>query len=189
MIKNTTPTWLHEDKAKGIKSKPWLLLLVTLFVGSMISAQSVHFNYTDGTKRAYNLEDVRKITFEADVMKLHLLDGSLYTWNVSTIGYYQYDEKSLNIKEWLNNANAWAVMVYPNPTNSNLNILFNLPMADDVSIRMYDLQGKLISYKDLGKKTAGEHQEVIDLTGIPQGTYVCRISGQNNTIAKQVIKQ
>jgi hypothetical protein len=64
-----------------------------------------------------------------------------------------------------------------------------LPQADEVSINLYDTQGKLISEKQIGKKESGKYQEVIDLTNIPQGIYVCRITGKHNTITKQIIKQ
>jgi hypothetical protein len=167
----------------------WALLVSAFNIGSMSFAQSIHFNYTDGTNSSYNIEDVRKITFDADVMNLHLLDGSTYSWNVSTIGDYQYQESSLNVQEWLNQANAWEVSVHPNPTSTILNIKFNLPKADEVSVALHDIQGKLILEKNLGNKTPGKHQEILDLTGIPQGTYVCCISGQQNTITKQIIKQ
>jgi hypothetical protein len=81
------------------------------------------------------------------------------------------------------------VNVYPNPTSTSLNISFNLPQADEISINLYDTQGKLISEKNIGKKESGKYQEVIDLTNVPQGTYVCRIVGIHNTITKQIIKQ
>lgn len=165
-----------------------ILLFFSVFLGSLSYAQSIYFHYTDGTNASYNLEDVRKITFDADVMNLHLWDGSLYAWNVSTIGYYQYDESSLDIQELLSNANAWEVDIFPNPTSAILNVSFNLPQSDEISIGLYDLQGKLILAKNLGKKETGSYQEVIDLTNVPKGTYVCRISGQQNTITKTVIK-
>lgn len=159
-----------------------------MFIGIMSFAQSIHFNYTDGTNASYNLEDVRKITFDADAMNLHLWDGSVYTWNVSTIGYYQYDETSLNLQEWLDNANAWELNIFPNPTNSVVNFRFNLPQTDEVSIGLYDMQGKLILAKNLGRKASGEHQVTFDLSDVTQGTYVCRISGQKNAITKKIIK-
>jgi hypothetical protein len=169
-----------------VKSKTIALLLMLFTIG--LRAQSIHFNYTDGTNAFYNLEDVRKITFDADVMNLHLLDGSMYAWNVSTIGHYQYDESSLNVQEWLNIANAWDVMIFPNPTSANLNVCFNLPKEDEITIALFDKQGKLILQKSLGKQVPGEYQEILDLSNIPQGTYVCRISGKQNTITKKIIK-
>ena len=158
-------------------------------MSAMVTAQSLHFDYIDGTAAAYNLEDLRKITFDADVMNLHMLDGSLYAWNVSTIGHYQYDESSVNVQAWLNDANAWEVAVYPNPTSTTLNVRFIMPKEDEVSIGLYDMQGKQVLLKNLGNKSFGSHQEMLDLTDISNGTYVCRISGKYNSITKQVIKQ
>lgn len=171
------------------KSKPWMSLAIVMIVSTMSFAQSIHFNYTDGTNASYNLEDVRKITFDADVMNLHLLDGSAYAWNVSTIGHYKYNETSLNLNEWIIEANAWEVQVYPNPTSTDLHVRFNLPKEDEISIVLYDMQGKQILEKNMGNKISGEHQETLDLKDLPQGTYVCRITGKQNSITKQVIKQ
>jgi hypothetical protein len=171
------------------KSKPVALLAAGLLLGTMSFAQSIHFNYTDGTNASYNLEDVRKITFDADVMNLHLLDGSTYAWNVSTIGHHEYDETSLNLNEWISAANAWEVSVYPNPTNTDLHVRFNLPKEDEISIALDDMQGKLILERNMGNKISGEHQETLDLKDLPQGTYVFRIAGKQNSITKQVNKQ
>ncbi len=181
MTKNTCPPF-------GVKSLPIALLGIALLFTVGLRAQSIHFNYTDGTNASYNLEDVRKITFDADLMNLHLWDGTVYAWNVSTIGHYQYDESSLNVQEWLSKVNAWEVVIFPNPTSTTLNVRYNLPKEDELTIALFDMQGKLILQKNLGKQVSGEHQETIDLTSIPQGTYVCRISGQQNMITKTVIK-
>jgi hypothetical protein len=171
------------------KSKPLVLLGLAILMGTISFAQSINFNYTDGTNASYNLEDVRKITFEADVMNLYLWDGSLYAWNVSTIGYYQYDETSVNVQDWLNNANTWEFQVYPNPTSTSLNVRFKLTQADEISIVLVDMQGKLMLEKKLGNKASGEYLEILNLNDITQGTYVCRISGKQQTITKQVIKK
>ena len=92
-------------KQQSIKPGVLALALVLLTVSSQ--AQSIYFNYTNGTNASYLLEDVRKITFDNDVMNLHFLDGTLYAWNVSTIGYYQYEESALGVEEVLGRGNAW----------------------------------------------------------------------------------
>lgn len=182
MIKKTCTTF--DMKALSI-----VLLGAALLMGTMSFAQSIQLNCTDGTNTSYNLEDVRKITFDADVMNLHLLDGSMYAWNVSTIGNYEYDETLLNINDWLIAANAWDVQVYPNPSSSDLHVRFKLPKADEISIGLYDMQGELILEKKMGDKISGEHHETFDIKDLPQGSYVCRIIGKQNMITKQLIKQ
>ena len=167
--------------------------IVIGFIAMLIStigfSQKIHFNYMDSTQSFYGLEDVRKITFEGDVMNLHLLDGSLYSWNVSTIGHYKYEENPLNTQEFLNKANAWNLTVFPNPTSTNLNVSFNLPKEDEMSIAIYDMAGKVVLEKKLGIKAMGKYQEELNISALPNGIYVCRISGGNNSITKQIIKK
>ena len=165
------------------------MLVAALLEGTACFAQSIYFNYTNGTEASYALADVRKITFDNDVMNLHFVDGSLYSWNVSTIGYYQYDESLVNVQEWLNQANAWEVSVYPNPTDARLNLQFNVPVADDFSLSLMDAQGKLILDKKLGALPTGVHNEALDLGPLPQGMYVCHIAGRQHTITKQIVKK
>ena len=162
---------------------------MALLAGTACFAQSIYFNYTNGTEASYALADVRKITFDDDVMNLHFIDGSLYSWNVSTIGYYQYDESQVNVQEWLNQANAWELSDYPNPTEARLNLQFKVPEADDFSLSLMDAQGKLILEKKLGTLSTGVHHESLDLEPLPQGMYICRIAGRQHTITKQIVKK
>jgi hypothetical protein len=169
-------------------TKSFLLFLLLGAISISSKAQSMYFNYTDGTNAAYNLADVRKITFVADEMNLQLLDGSVYSWNVSSIGHYQYDENPLGVDELLNKANAWQVIVFPNPATNLLNVRYNLPTEDKISMAVFDLQGKLLIETNVGERTIGEHEESLDISTLPAGQYVCRISGQTNTISKNIIK-
>ena len=79
--------------------------------------------------------------------------------------------------------------VFPNPTSINLNVSFKLPKADKMSIVLYDLQGKVVLEKKLGTKAMGKYQEVLNISALPNGVYVCRISGGHNSITKQIIKK
>jgi hypothetical protein len=166
-----------------------LLFFAIVAFSTSIKAQSVYFNYTDGSNAAYNLSDVRKITFVADEMNLLLLDGSVYSWNVSSIGNYQFDENPLGVDELLNIANIWQVAVFPNPATNLLNVKYNLPTVDNILISVFDLRGKLLLEVDKGKRTKGEHEEILDISKLPAGQYVCRINRQTNTISKNIIKQ
>ena len=169
--------------------KKVLLGFITMLISTISFSQEVHFKYKNSSQSSYGLEDVRKITFEGDVMNLHLLDGTLYAWNVSTIGHYKYEETALNTQEFLNKANAWNLSVFPNPTSTNLNVSFNLPKADEMSIALYDFQGKIVLEKQLGTKAMGKYQELFNISALPNGVYVCRISGVHNSITKQIIKK
>ena len=166
-----------------------LLLAMAVCCTINLSAQSIYFDYTNDTNAAYNLSDVRKITFDADLMNLHLQDGSVFSWNVSTIGFYQYDQSSVNVENVLQNANAWDLKLFPNPTADELQLSYKLPKEDKIQITIFDLNGKVVFEKNCGTQNAGENQELLDLRTIPAGAYICRISGANNQISKQILKK
>jgi hypothetical protein len=72
-------------------------LLLTIVFGPLLAqAQTVFFYFTDGTTQSYAVADIRKLTFVGDEQVLWLNDGTQYTWNVSTIGQYEFQEASGN---------------------------------------------------------------------------------------------
>lgn len=151
-------------------------------------SQEIHFEYTNGTESSYDVDDIRKITFTGDVMNLHLLDGSEYSWNVSTIGHFDYNEATTNIQELINLANSWELSLYPNPTSSALNLSFNLPQSDAIVVSVHDLNGKLMHQTNIGQKQAGKKDISVDLSGLSTGTYLLKIQGNQSSITKKIIK-
>ena len=169
--------------------KIFLTLFTAIYFAVSADAQSIYFNYSDGTNAAYNLADIRKITFDVDLMQLHMNDGSIFSRNVSTIGHYQYSESAVNVENLLSDLNDWKLQVFPNPTADALNLRYYLPKDDKITITIFDLQGKLILEQVAGEKLSGENQDIFDLRQIAAGTYICRISGKSNSISKQIIKR
>lgn len=173
---------------KKLKPNPIYLLGITLLFAYGLRAQSIHFDFTDGSNSAYNLEDVRKITFNADVMNLYLWDGSTYSWNVSTIGNYRYELSSLNLQDFINDANSFQVTVFPNLTSTIVNVRFNLFHDTAIIIAIYDLNGNIVLERNLGELMTGQYQEILDVNKIPSGTYFCRVQGAHYSVTKTLIK-
>ena len=113
-----------------------------MLISTISFSQKIHFNYTDSTKSSYGLVDVRKITFEGDVMNLHLLDGSLYAWNVSTIGHYEYEETALNTQELLKLYSELSFPCFVKPNNGGSSIGTH---------KVYDKEALEIALKDAFK--------------------------------------
>ncbi len=166
-----------------------MFLVLFVFVVFKVGAQSIYLSYTDGTNNAYNLADIRKITFDVDLMKLHLTDGSIYSRNVSTIAHYQYNQILVNVENLLSDLNELKLELFPNPTEDELNLYYHLPTEDKITISLFDLQGILILEKVAGEKLHGENYDILNLHQIAAGPYICRISGMKNSISKQIIKK
>jgi hypothetical protein len=151
----------------------------------MIYAQNININFSDGTSSSYALNDISKITFTEDLMNLHFIDGSISSLNIFTIKNYIYDYASLVTKDSRKDFNA---DIFPNPTYDLLKISYSLLQEDEIIICLYDLQGKLVLKKVFEKRNPGIHQESIKLDLLPQGNYLCHITGKSGSIIKRFIK-
>jgi len=64
---------------------------------------------------------------------------------------------------------------YPNPFNPQTTIRFALPEAGMVTVRVYDLLGRLVATLVEGDRPAGWHEVLWDASGVASGVYVHRL--------------
>jgi hypothetical protein len=77
--------------------------------------------------------------------------------------------------------------VYPNPFNSTARIDFNLPSNGDVTLRMMDLNGRIVSSLYEKWLTAGKHS--IDINGLdqPAGLYFIQLMSRSDVTVSKVV--
>jgi hypothetical protein len=99
-----------------------------------------------------------------------------------TLSYNSIEKKkNSEIKEMLGTS---AITVYPNPTKGLLTVNIPLTENDVARVTLYDIQGKsIMDYKNPGTSTD------IDLTGLPSGFYLLRISLNNKPLTWKIIKE
>ena len=64
---------------------------------------------------------------------------------------------------------------FPNPFNPSTRIIFYVPTAEHVSIRVFTITGGHIETLVEGDVPAGEHDLNWDATGLASGVYICRM--------------
>lgn len=64
---------------------------------------------------------------------------------------------------------------YPNPAKDLVSLRISLDRPDDVAVQLYDLQGKEVYSKNMGKLTEGEQTLELDLGDLGAGTYLYTI--------------
>ena len=65
---------------------------------------------------------------------------------------------------------------YPNPFNPSTTISFALPAASNVTVQVYDAQGRLVSDLFRGNLSRGFHEINFDGRGLSSGVYLYRVS-------------
>ncbi len=76
----------------------------------------------------------------------------------------------------------------PNPAGSTLHIDYSLANSTDVNILIYDLLGhEVMQVLDQHLQQEGMHTQMIDISGIKAGIYLCRIQTSEGTLSKKLI--
>jgi hypothetical protein len=80
-----------------------------------------------------------------------------------------------------------SLRAYPNPFNSSINIAFTLPSSSPAQVVVYDLLGRTAYAQDLGRMSAGEHHTLLDMPGLPSGTYIVRMQAGKEQTEKKIV--
>jgi hypothetical protein len=167
-----------------------VLLIHTGLINEINAQSSINFSYNDGSQNSYALQDVRKLDFNGNDINLHLNDGSIFTWNVNTIGYYDYNTNTpLKIDDILHKANDWDVNVFPNPSDGHQTLKLKLPQSTELSISIIDISGKKIFQQQLGNLTKGEHSIPLDWSNSAAGSYSVVLNSKDFSVTKKLIKK
>ncbi len=81
------------------------------------------------------------------------------------------------------------VSIYPNPLSSDGNIKFTLAEQNDVTVEIYNLQGKKIKMINLNNTIAGNHNITFNASEFAAGTYLVTFSSGNYREIKKFIKR
>ena len=97
-------------------------------------------------------------------------------------GFYSNSEYlGINDNDKPNEISSNNINVYPNPVIDNVNIAYTLIQKANVTIKIYDLNGRLVKVRNLMNKPSGYNVEAINCTDLNRGTYIMQLLQGNNT--------
>ncbi len=68
------------------------------------------------------------------------------------------------------------LVIYPNPASTIATISFNLKASDNIILNIVDMKGQVVFYNDLGYLMQGRNRIELDLSGLQNGMYMCRLT-------------
>lgn len=80
------------------------------------------------------------------------------------------------------------ISLYPNPTQGQVNILAEGLKGQEISLEIYDAQGRLVQ-QYTGDVIQGSYSRQIDLSDESKGVYLIRLRGENGVNLSRVIKK
>lgn len=79
--------------------------------------------------------------------------------------------------------------ISPNPSSSIAVLDFKLAKTKDVSIDIFDINGRMVSSKKLGNLATGDYSESLEIQSLHNGTYIVKLRAGVETASMQLIKQ
>jgi len=149
----------------------------------LLSGKKVYFlNQTKDSVRGVILQDLSSST---NFQKIYYYNHYLFV-----LGFNQIIRKNYNLVPVQNNqtVNKFELSQnYPNPFNPNTTISFILAYNQNVSIKVYDIDGKLIKILVDKKLSKGNHSVLFDGSNLSSGIYFYQFKTDSLTETKKMI--
>jgi hypothetical protein len=162
------------------------------FIGTSSNLYYSYFNGMEWSKIEMIYSDARhfKAAFDQDDL-LHIVYLDRDT-NRPTYKMVTYTHTTNPITSITNNKNDipdhyTILQNYPNPFNSSTVIEYSLPKVSYVEIKVYNINGEIVSNLVNEVQTAGKHQVCFDKNDIASGIYFYQIKAGNFTASKKMI--
>ncbi|MBL7787222.1 MAG: peptidoglycan DD-metalloendopeptidase family protein [Chitinophagales bacterium] len=112
--------------------------------------------------------------------------GGTGTFSICALNYSSVNKSGENDAEILSNS-VNSLQIVPNPAQSTTTLSYTLASDSPASVLVYDLQGKLVKTVADSFHKAGKHQQTIDLSDLPMGTYLVRLLTEQGTQTEKLL--
>tara|TARA_B100001250_G_scaffold248132_1_gene213336 strand:- start:2178 stop:4211 length:2034 start_codon:yes stop_codon:yes gene_type:complete len=112
--------------------------------------------------------------------QLTLLDGDIPAWSENRIFIVSNLSKIIPEEYILNQA-------YPNPFNPRTSLSFTIPENNEVTLSIYNLQGREVATLIEGNMSAGYHSVVWDANAYSSGVYFARMVAGNYKSTQKLV--
>ena len=80
-----------------------------------------------------------------------------------------------------------GLIVYTNPASNTLNISIEQNMRENITVRLFDMQGKMILEQN--EEAKGYFQTQVGLSNLASGVYQLQIQTEGSILNYKIIKQ
>ena len=140
-------------------------------------------SYTQNSIMSVNFANSNKGIAVGEASTTLITNDGGQTW-----GSQQNNPGRNNLSPVVNNKKNFRLnQNYPNPFNPSTTINYNLPVDSKVSIKVYDLVGKVVAELVNGIQSAGNHSINFNAKNLTSGIYFYRINAGNYSDVKKMI--
>ena len=148
-----------------------------------INAQTMFVRPIAGSQTNYSVADIQKLTFDNGNMVVTNNTGTNGNFALSGLRYVSFTDFNLGTTNPELATNKFYA--YPNPASHVLNISGSNTLHCVSQIEILSLEGRLLMQQKPANTTAPQ----VDISALPQGMYLCKISNGNQQQTLKFLKQ
>ena len=159
------------------------LCLLLLLACSMTQAQTMYVRPVLGSQTGYPVSEIQKLTFDNGNMLVTNKTGANGSFALSGLRYVSFTDFNLGTTNPELATNKFYA--YPNPASHVLNISGSNTMRSIGQIEILSVEGRLLMQQKPANTTAPQ----VDISALPQGMYLCKITNGNQQETLKFLKQ
>ncbi len=162
-------------KKSVMKKNLFLLFFVSAFSCVLSAETSLSVEYLSEDESEFAISVVGRIEIKDEVFRLVDVNGEvLASCNLYEVRKIVFQESSVNV----DNIDVSSISVYPNPTQD---ILFIEGLKFNEIVRVYDLEGKLVTIS----KSDNDGLVTLSVSNLPEGVYLLQVGVEIVKFIKQ----
>jgi len=167
-----------------------------LFFGLSVvlsSENNLVITKTDGSKQYSPISQIRKLTFSSsgDVLQRHLTSGTIISDSIKSIQKMFFDTSgSVFVASpafHQNPAKFELSQNFPNPYNPSTTIRFDVGEKQLVSLKVYNVLGKVVATLVNEDLPAGQYSATFDAGNMSSGVYFYKLTVGSASVSKKMI--
>jgi hypothetical protein len=166
-----------------MKTKKIVLLLFFAIVFSNSKAQTLYLRTITGTQTSYPVVNIKNFKFSGGNLLVNNTTGANGTFALSSLRYFNFTDLSLatTTNEIVKN----SFYLYPNPVSNTLYVT-NADKTQTIShLEIISLEGRLL----LEQNSISDNEQKVEVSSLPKGIYLCKITANNKTQTIKFLKQ
>lgn len=169
-----------------MKNKIFKMFSVLLFllIAQYGMSQTMYVRQINNIQTTYSIDNISKMTFSSGNILIDQINGNDVEFYVDSVRYIAFQLYTVGIQE--NRSDNQKISVYPNPVCSILNIDLRNMSEDNGTIQIISMNGCLLKSIPI---PSGEKLLQIDVSGLAQGVYLCKIICTTKSETIKFIKQ
>ncbi len=147
----------------------------------LITVANPHLKYIDFVKKGYLVLDIDQQRAKGHWVYVSTVTEGAYTTSTSNAWVsidgqnFLRPESALAVTDAVPVPSTLGLSVFPNPTTGVLNLRIETMESSELMYILYDLLGKELSRKNIGKQNRGTFSKEMDTAYLPNGLYMIRV--------------